>query len=309
MSDEARAQKIVVGFDGSPQAHDALAVGVALGRATGAPLMLVGAYGPEGDLSPEELEARGLEVGEELSRAKRELPSDLPFPVQLVPVSGPSAAAALQQLAEAEHPRALVLGSCHRGSVGRILIGSVAERLLNGAPCPVIVAPRGFAEREQAELRTVCVGFDARAEGWTALQRAAQIAAASGAQLRIVMVLPPLTATPTMPTYPAEAVAERYRRAEIELDRAVRSVARRVQPEGRLLRGNPAQLLADQVTDADLLVTGSRGYGPLRRVLIGSVATPLMRSAPCPVMVVPRTAEFQPVAEGMAAEDDFVAAR
>jgi nucleotide-binding universal stress UspA family protein len=104
-------------------------------------------------------------------------------------------------------------------------------------------------------------------------------------------------------------MAERRRRAEIELDRAVKSVARRVQPEGRLLRGSPAQVLADQAADADLLVTGSRGYGPLRRVLIGSVSTPLMRSAPCPVMVVPRTAEFQPVAEGMAAEDDFAAAR
>jgi nucleotide-binding universal stress UspA family protein len=309
MSVEARVQKIVVGYDGRPQAHDAIAVGVALARATNAPLVLAGAYGPDHDLSAEELEARGLEVGEELNRARRDLPSDLPFPVELVPVPGPSAPAALQDLAELEHPRALVLGSCHRGTVGRILIGSVAERLLNGSPCPVIVAPRGFAQRSGDELRRVCVGFDARAEGWTALQRAAQVAAASGAELRLVMVLPPLTGTPTMPMYPAETMAERRRRAEIELDRAVKSVARRVQPEGRLLRGSPAQVLADQAADADLLVTGSRGYGPLRRVLIGSVSTPLMRSAPCPVMVVPRTAEFQPVAEGMAAEDDFAAAR
>ena len=33
----------------------------------------------------------------------------------------------------------------------------------------------------------------------------------------------------------------------------------------------------------DLLVTGSRGYGPMRRVLLGSVSSELMRSAPCPV--------------------------
>lgn len=308
MSDDAGGQKIVVGYDGSPQAQDALAFAITLARAAGAPLVLAGAFGPEGELTPEELEARGLEVGEELRRAKEELAADLPFPVELMPVSGESAAAALQELAEAQHPRALVLGSCHRGTVGRILIGSVAERLLNGAPCPVIIAPRGFAERDRADLKTVCVGFDARAEGWTALQRAAQIAAAAGAQLRVVMVLPPLTGTPTMPMYPADVVAERHRRAEIELARGVKSVARRLQAEGLLLRGNPVQVLADQAGDADLLVTGSRGYGPLRRVLIGSVSTPLMRSAPCPVMVVPRTAEFQPVAEGMAAEDDLAAA-
>jgi len=309
MSDESRPKAIVVGYDGSAEARDALAAGLALARATSAPLVLAGAYGPDTVLGPDELEARGREVGEQLRRADRYLPSGLPFPVERIPLPGASAAAALQKLAEDMHPRALVLGSCHRGTVGRVLAGSVAERLLNGSPCPVVVTPRGLAEREPAELRTVCVGFDARAEGWTALQRAAQIASASGAQLRVVMVLPPLTGTPTMPLYPAEAVAERHRRAEIELDRAVRSVARRVEPVGRLLRGHPAQVLADQVDqDVDLLVVGSRGYGPLRRVLLGSVSTPLLRAAPCPVMVVPRTAEFQPIAEGMAAEDEFVSA-
>ena len=57
----------------------------------------------------------------------------------------------------------------------------------------------------------------------------------------------------------------------------------------------------------DLLVVGSRGYGPLRRVLLGSVSSELMHSAPCPVMVVPRTAEFDPSGTGMAADDEFAA--
>jgi hypothetical protein len=38
-------------------------------------------------------------------------------------------------------------------------------------------------------------------------------------------------------------------------------------------------------------VTGSRGYGPARRVLIGSVSSKIARSSPCPLLVVPRTAE------------------
>lgn len=111
-----------------------------------------------------------------------------------------------------------------------------------------------------------------------------------------------------MPMFPAEAVAERHRRAEIELDRAVRSVAKRLEAKGELVRGTPEHVLAEQADrGVDLLVTGSRGYGPLRRVLVGSVSIALMRSASCPVMVVPRTAEFQPTPEGMAAEDEFVA--
>jgi hypothetical protein len=44
-------------------------------------------------------------------------------------------------------------------------------------------------------------------------------------------------------------------------------------------------------------------------VLLGSVSTALMRSAPCPVMVVPRTAKFEPTGEGMAAEDELAKTR
>jgi len=36
------------------------------------------------------------------------------------------------------------------------------------------------------------------------------------------------------------------------------------------------------------LVVGSRNHGPVRRALLGSVAAEVMRSATCPVLVVPR---------------------
>jgi nucleotide-binding universal stress UspA family protein len=304
MNDVAKLQPIVVGWDDSTQARDALAVGVGLARATGDPLTLAGAYGPVGLLSQDELDARGAEVLDRLELAADSLTSDLPVAVELTAVPGSSAAAALHQLAEAVHPRALVLGSCHRGPIGRVLIGGVAERLLHGAPCPVVVAPSGAAENGPVRLRTVCVGFDARAEGWTALQRAAQIASAAGAHLRVAMALQPPTGPPPTPMLPAELVVARDRWAAIELERAVKSVAGRLEAEPLLVHGYPENVLAEQ--NVDLLVTGSRGYGPLRRVLLGSVSTALLRSAPCAVMVVPRSAEFQPTGEGMAAEDEFV---
>lgn len=305
MSDKAEPRLIIVGYDGSPQARDALAVGVALTRATGDRLMLAGAYGPASLLSQEALDARALEVSEQLGRALESLPSDVSSVAERLAVPGSSAAAALHDLAEAERPRALVLGSCHRGAVGRVLMGSVAERLLHGSPCPVVIAPRGAGEREPMRLDTVSVGFDGGAEGWAALQRGAQIAAAAGARLRVVLVLQPLTGVPTMPVIPADVIAERDRRAEIELGRAVQSVAERVKTEPHLERGDPVRVLEEHAhQDVDLLVLGSRGYGPVGRVLLGSVSIALMRSGPCPVMVVPRTAEFEPIAAGMAAEDE-----
>jgi nucleotide-binding universal stress UspA family protein len=304
-----QARPIVVGYEDTPQGRDALTVGVALAQATGEPLMLAGAYGPAPLLSQDELDARGAELLEQLERTADAVSSDVDSVLEPAAVPGTSAAEALHTLSEAVDPRVLVLGSCHRGPIGRVLIGSVAERLLNGAPCPVVVAPRGVAAGETPPLRTICVGFDDRAEGWTALQRAAQIAAAAKAHLRVVMALPPLTGTPTMPVLPAEVLAERDRLAGIALERAVKSVAERLEPEPRLIPGYPEAVLAEEAErDVDLLVTGSRGYGPLRRVLLGSVSTALMRSAPCPVMVVPRTAQFDPTGEGLASEDDLAAA-
>ena len=51
---------------------------------------------------------------------------------------------------------------------------------------------------------------------------------------------------------------------------------------------DPAEVLAKRSTDLDLLIIGSRGYGPLRAVLVGGVSGRVLRSAQCPVIVVPR---------------------
>jgi nucleotide-binding universal stress UspA family protein len=306
MHDASPARPVVVGYDGTPQAKDALALGAALAATTGDRLILAGAFGADPLLSGGELDSRRAEVLDRLGQAAQELAPAVAGPVERRAVLGTSAASALQELAEAEHPRALVLGSCHRGAVGRVVIGSVAERLLHGAPCPVVVASRGLADAGAVELRTVCVGFDGGPEAWTALQRAAQVASAAGARLRVALVVPAIPPVPMMPVLPAELLEERDRAAGVELDHAVRSVTKAVQAESRLLNGDPATRLAEEAArDVDLLVVGSRGYGPVRHVLLGSVSAALMHSSPCPVMVVPRTAEFDPSATGMAADDEL----
>jgi nucleotide-binding universal stress UspA family protein len=55
--------------------------------------------------------------------------------------------------------------------------------------------------------------------------------------------------------------------------------------------GDPADVLADLSRELGLLVMGSRGYGPLRRVFLGSVSDALLECAACPVMIVPRGVE------------------
>ncbi len=58
------------------------------------------------------------------------------------------------------------------------------------------------------------------------------------------------------------------------------------------------ELAALDERDVDLLVCGSRGYGPARRVLLGGVSTALVRRAAAPVMVVPRSAAADGEARG-----------
>jgi nucleotide-binding universal stress UspA family protein len=79
---------------------------------------------------------------------------------------------------------------------------------------------------------------------------------------------------------------ETYRHA---LDVAVAGLPPEVQATGELLTGGVVDVLAElDVDDIDVLFCGSRGYGPVRRVLLGGVSSQLVRHARSPLIVVPR---------------------
>ena len=287
------ARPIVVGHDDDPTASDALALGAALARASGAPLVLARVCPDDDEAATAAEESLGGVADDHGGAETRVLRASSP-------------AAGLYALAEQVHPEALVVGSQRRGPVGRLFAGSVAERLLQGAPCPVVVAPRGFAEAPGEGLRTVSVAFDGRPESWAALQHGARLATAAGAKLRIVCASGPATPWPTAIPLLPEIIAEQRAEAERMVARAVASVSERLDAEGLAVDVDPVHALeAEAEQGADLIVLGSRGYGPLHRVLSGSVSTPLVRSASCPVMVVPRSVEFDPGAAGLAGSDEL----
>ena len=84
------------------------------------------------------------------------------------------------------------------------------------------------------------------------------------------------------------------RRFKDELAGAVAGLDGDIVASQRLLDGDAQYLLARESEDVDLLVVGSRGYGPLRAVLLGSVSSALVRSARSPLVVVPRSAGGEP---------------
>ena len=84
------------------------------------------------------------------------------------------------------------------------------------------------------------------------------------------------------------------RRAEAELSTRMEQAIERhcggIEVSRVLEEGDPASVLSECSEHLDMLFLGSRGYGPVRRALLGSVSQALMRGAHCPVVVVPRPA-------------------
>jgi nucleotide-binding universal stress UspA family protein len=286
---------IVIGFDGSDSGEDALALGVLLCRATGAAPIVATVYPEAYPIGPGRVDAEWVafmrEQSEELLRcARRVLGDDVDADYRTV--SAASESRGLHELAEHEQAEAVVVGSTHRGPLGRTATGSTGDRLLQGSGCPVAVAPRGLREQPPPALRTIAVAFVDTPEAHQALDHAATLARRSGARLRLLSVVPPraevfapLTGRDAEEAFVARA-REVFRGA---LDEALAGLGGRVEATAELLEGDVVDALATvDRRDADLLVCGSRGYGPLRRVLLGGVSSRLLRRAACPLLVVPR---------------------
>jgi nucleotide-binding universal stress UspA family protein len=295
VSSEA-AFKILAGFDGSPESRDALHLAAGLARAEHATLEVASAldWFPVPVASAAYEQSLALDFDELFGKAERELPG-VAFVRRELRVNRDmprhSAVRALIECAVAEAADLIVIGSTHRGTVGRIYPGSVGERLLNGSPCAVAVAPRGYAQRDHFGFGLVGVAYDGSEESAHALAAADPLARRLDARLRLIAVIHPLEALPGRPAPTRAGYREELReRLRERLEEALGRLPGPLDVESVIEEGDPAAALADQGVELDLLVIGSRGYGPLRRTLLGGVSAEVMRTAPCPVMVVPRSA-------------------
>ncbi len=286
MTDESSMQvfrKIIVGYDSRPEGRDALALGRQLAELSDAKLLLASVF-PHHERGAGE-EAFEQSLGEEGHRLFSPVLDQLNGgAVETFALADQSPAPALKQLAERERADLIVLGSTHRGTFGRVLPGGTCERLLTDARCAVAIAPRGFAGSVDAcGFRVIAVAFDGSPEAQAALRLAAELAEAEFASLRVITV----NASPGGLSHPVHdpLIRRGYRDA---LENAVAALPARLRPLAQLLDGDPARVLVDQVElGVDLLVMGSRGRGPLGRAVLGSVASKVLDSAACPVLLVP----------------------
>lgn len=283
---------MIVGFDGRDASRDALRLGRELAAVRDAELH-VAVVLPRGRIPFEEAIAGGP-LAEQLDsqfyeEAAREL-EGIEFTRASLDgaAGGRSAARALHEYAGEQDAYLIVVGSGHRGKLGRVLTGSVGESLLRGAPCAVAVAPRGHARGDHVRAGLIGVGYDGSEEADLALAEAERMARAFKAGLRVVAVVPELTPMSFQALDLEKIQASIRQEYEEALNEAVAGLDEEVTAEAVLKEGNPAATLSEQGAELDLIVLGSRGYGPVRGALLGAVSAQLVRTAPCPVLVTPR---------------------
>lgn len=279
--------RLLVGYDGSDGGRDALELGRVLASETeGSIVVATVLFGGPLPLELAHLEKHEAEVAEPLFEEARAVLAGLA--VETHAYGGGSPAAILTQLAEDEEEGfdAIVLGSPHRGPVGRVLIGSVARNLLDGGPREVFVAPRGYADERHDPPRTIAVGYDGGPEAKAALRSAEELAKHSNATLRLITAVSIPVFVPGAVGYTPTPIPLHAEELQSE---AAASVDRTLAVEEHRMDGQAGPALVRAAEEGvDLLVLGSRGYGPIARALLGSVSHHAIQNAPCPVLVVPR---------------------
>jgi nucleotide-binding universal stress UspA family protein len=272
-------KNVIVGIDGEDGGRDALALARLL-LADGGRLTLAHVYPAETFVwrgadpayqAVVEDEAKAL-----LERARREetVDADIRY------IGEPSVGRGLHVLAEELGADLLVVGSSRAGLLHRVMVGGQTRAALNGASSAVAIAPAGYAATPNV-MREVGVGYDGSAESEHALRVGRELAAEWGAKLSAFEAV-------SVPTYVA------YGRSAIDttglVDEAKGRIAALGDVEPHATYGLPAEELALYSASLDLLVVGSRGYGPLGRLVHGSTTNQLARSAGCPLLVLTRTA-------------------
>ncbi|UJA19401.1 universal stress protein [Thermoleophilia bacterium SCSIO 60948] len=288
---------LLIAYAPRPQGEDALRLGRSLSDVLEMDRAVVEVIDwPDGLVLDGDLEIVTRERREEL--AEHVVAEFGSAPADIIVRSGGSAGRVIQAEAAALAARLLVIGSAHHGPIGDAVLGATGETVILDAPCAVAIAPRRYTESSDHEIRRIGVGFDGSAEAWTALETAVGVAGLVGGTVSVIVVARfPSWSHAT--AYATLTLAEYHERDLEEREEMMRSGLERVpapiRGEGVVITGPPGEVLAEHSRDLDLMLVGSRGYGRLKRTILGSTSRKLLRNAHCPVLITPRGAGLDPL--------------
>ncbi len=233
-----------------------------------------------------------VEVRPRLERLCESVFKDLPLQVAFL--EGMGAADTICRYAREHEVDMIAIATHGRTGVKRFLVGSVAERVVQRAPCDVIVvrSDREITGETCMQIQRILVPTDFSKPADQALARAIELAKLTQGEIHLVHAyeFPTTVGALDVPlTLPQEFFDQIRASAQKQLDERVKRVtAAGLEAQGYLTVDTPARAILDAAAKvaADLIVMGTQGRTGMKHVLLGSVAERTVRLASCPVMTV-----------------------
>ena len=196
--------------------------------------------------------------------------------------------------AEALSADVIVMGSHGRLGVQRLVLGSVAERVLRGSPCPVmVVPPHDLVPRSVVSFKRILCAVDFSESSLSAVTWALSLAEEADAHLwllHIIEVPPELRASGVVTDREIDELHAAFDAAALSRLRALIPVnaadACSVETATASGAAGHAILAFAEGHQADLIVMGAQGHGALDRLLFGSKTRDVIHGAGCPVLAV-----------------------
>jgi nucleotide-binding universal stress UspA family protein len=292
---------VVVGYTATDTGADALALGIRLARAIGAPLEV--ALVLPGDARsvitpPDAAYTRHIREQAEswLNDAARRIPDAVPHRTRIRHAD--SFAEGLVAFADEIGAGYIVVGAANGGLRGRHRLGTVASELLHSSDVPVVLAPEGSRLIDPAlGISRVTAAIGSRPGADVLRDESVQLAAAASVPLRLLSLvtvdLPAGLETGAIRIAGAAHSEEVLAQARAELPADV--AAEVVVADGDSIEEAVRDLAWDP---AELAIVGSSRLAQPRRLFLGSTAAKMLHELPVPLVVVPRSRADVPVQEG-----------
>jgi nucleotide-binding universal stress UspA family protein len=211
--------------------------------------------------------------------------------IETVLNEGLNVAGAVLQYASSNRVDLITIGTHGRSGFDRLVLGSVAEKVLRKSCCPVMTVPPRVEDavpRQLSSIQRILCAIDFSKSSGRALEYAGSLAQESGARLTVLHVVDVPSGAADLSGL-TEFRAALFRNAHGELSRATEAcIPEGVAVDDLLLAGTSykeiLRVAADQ--DAGLIVMGVQGRGAIDMALFGSTTNHVVREATCPVLTL-----------------------
>jgi nucleotide-binding universal stress UspA family protein len=290
--------RIIVPLDGSMLAERALGLAGMFARSYNARIELIHVLEEPiaFDLMPGMLVTERADVERYLQRVVEQLPADLSVTSYVIrgePVHE------LLELTISDTDSMFVMSTHGRGGLGRLMFGSVSDKLLRHSSVPVALI-RSPVELRHHSFTNILVPLDDAQYAESALPIALDLAIRSDATVGLLRVCEPFWNSPYVATAPefmyftSDQVSELEQACLDDARRYLNLIADRGRAEGARLvwevrSGKPADeiIRAAETTGADLIVLSTHGRGGVRRLALGSVTNEVLHRGTTPILALP----------------------